>query len=122
MTAQRVFVIEDDQWFNDLFKKTLMNAGYDVETARNAVDGMRQIDQHKPDAIILDFFMPGPNAMVLLHELQSYTDTAQIPVIFCTNSAGDIPHESVSAYGVRSILDKTTMHLDDIVAAVKKVL
>ena len=118
----RVLVIEDDQWFSALFKKTLENAGYTVGTARNAIEGMKQIDAHNPDAIILDFFMPGPNAMVLLHELQSYTDTAKIPVIFCTNSATDIPVQSVNAYGVKVILDKTLMHPDDIVAAVRRVL
>ena len=122
MAASRVLVIEDDQWSRELFKKTLERAHYAVDTARNAIEGMKQIDAHNPDAIILDFFMPGPNAMVLLHELQSYTDTARIPVIFCTNSAADIPSQSVAHYGVQVIVDKTTMHPDDIVAAVRRVL
>ena len=122
MKSSRVLIIEDDQWFSALFKKTLESAGYAVGTARNAIEGMKQIDAQNPDAIILDFFMPGPNAMVLLHELQSYTDTSKIPVIFCTNSAADIPTESASSYGVKVILDKTLMHPNDIVAAVRRVL
>lgn len=122
MTTSRILVIEDDQWFSALFKKTLERADYAVDTAHNAIEGMKQIDKRNPDAIILDFFMPGPNAMVLLHELQSYTDTARIPVILCTNSAGDIPAQSVNSYGVKVVLDKATMHPDDIVTAVRKVL
>lgn len=122
MATTRVLIIEDDQWFRELFKKTLENAGYTVTTAQSAIEGMKQIDAHSPNVIILDFFMPGPNAMVLLHELQSYTDTAKIPIILCTNSAADIPAQSVRSYGIQVILDKTTMHPDDIVAALRRVL
>ena len=122
MRAKRVLVIEDDQWFLALVKKTLEREKFVVATADNTIAGMAEINKAVPDAIILDFFMPGPNALVLLHELQSYADTASIPVILCTNNAADIPKESISLYGVVAVLDKTTMHPDDTAAAVRKAL
>lgn len=122
MPAKRVLVIEDDQWFLSLVKKTLEREKFTVVTANNTIDGMVAINEMVPDVIILDFFMPGPNALVLLHELQSYGDTAKVPVILCTNNASDIPKDAISAYGVVSVLDKTTMHPDDIGAAVRRAL
>jgi len=40
----------------------------------------------------------------------------------CSNSASEVPHGDLTAYGVRTVLDKTTMQSDDIVAAVKRAL
>lgn len=122
MPVKRVLVIEDDQWFLSLVKKTLEREKFTVATANNTIEGMAAINEMVPDVIVLDFFMPGPNALVLLHELQSYGDTAKLPVILCTNNASDIPKDTVNAYGVVAVLDKTTMHPDDIVAAVRRVL
>ena len=66
--------------------------------------------------------LAGTTALALLHELQSHTDTAKVPVILCTNLADGLDLEELAPYGVRRIVDKTTMQPDDIVAAVKSVL
>lgn len=119
---QTVLLVDDDQWLTAQFTRLLKKSGFNVITAGHALDGMHVIDQQKPSVIVLDMFMPGPNGVVLLHELRSHSDLAKIPVIVCTNSASDIPKGDLSHYGVSMILDKTTMHPDDIVAAVKRVL
>lgn len=120
--AKEVLIIDDDVWLAEMLSTTLKKHKYSVRTARNTLEGMECINQKVPAVIIVDFFMPGPNAMVLLHELQSYSDTASVPVILCTNSADTITAESVAPYGVKTVLDKTIMQPDDIVAAVKRVL
>ncbi|MEO5949104.1 MAG: response regulator [Candidatus Saccharimonas sp.] len=121
-TSVTVLVIEDDQWLSAQFQRLLNRAKFVVHTVNNALDGMAAIDTHKPDVIILDIFMPGPNGIVLLHEIRSHSDLVRVPIIICSNSASDVPHGDLSAYGVRTVLDKTTMQPDDIVAAVKRVL
>jgi len=120
--AVTVLIIDDDQWLSAQFQRVLTRAGYIVYAVDNALDGIGAVDTHKPQVIILDIFMPGPNGIVLLHELRSHSDLAQIPVIVCSNSASDVPHGDLTAYGVRTVLDKTTMQPDDIVAAVMRVL
>jgi len=122
MAAKRVLIIEDDQWFLSLLQKRLEREKFAVVAASNTIEGMAEINKSVPDVIVLDFFMPGPNALVLLHELQSYSDTANVPVILCTNNASDVPKEAISSYGVVSVLDKTTMHPDDVAAAVRRAL
>ena len=83
---------------------------------------MAAIDEYEPAVIILDIFMPGPNGLVLLQELQSHSDLAQIPVVVCTASAGELRPGDVAAYGVRQILDKSTMEPPMVAAAVRKVI
>ena len=120
--VSRILIIDDDVWFLEQLVRTVSKAGYEVATAGNGIEGMEQIDVARPDAIILDFFMPGPNGLVLLHELQSHSDLAVIPVILFTNSAADMATEDLEQYGVQRVLDKTAMEPDDVVVAIRKVL
>ena len=118
----RVLVIDDDQWLVDGYVRTLEAAKYTVERAENTLEAMGMIDRFRPNVIVLDLFMPGPNGIVLLHELQSHTDLARIPVVLISNAARDVKPDALQAYGVLQVLDKTTMQPGDIVAAVRKVL
>lgn len=117
-----ILVVEDDEWLAEQHVRTLHGAGFQAEYVPHAIAAIDTIDTKRPDAIILDIFLSGPNAFTLLHELQSHSDLAGIPVIICTNSADDIASEDLEAYGVMQVLDKTTMKPQDVIAAVKKVL
>ena len=117
----RVLIVDDDEWLALQYKRILEAGSCRVSVASNALDAIDAIDTKKPDVIVLDMFMPGPNGIVLIHELQSHNDLARIPIILCSNSAADLPTE-MTKYGVRVILDKTTMHPEDVLVAIKKVL
>lgn len=119
---QTVLIVEDDDWLAEQHMRTLKEAGFNAYFVGHALAAMDEIDDKRPDVIVLDLLLAGPNAFTLLHELQSHTDLAVIPVILCTNSASELAEEDIAAYGVRKVLDKTTMHPGDLVAAVKKVL
>lgn len=122
MAKESVLIIDDEAWLADQYGRHLEHAGFRAHHVRNALEGIEAIDLYKPDAIILDIFMPGPNGIVLLHEIRSHSDLANIPVIVCSNSASDIPHGNLTKYGVRTVLDKATMYPEDVVAAVRKVV
>jgi len=117
-----VLIVEDDEWLAEQHARTLELAGFRAEHVPHALAAIETVDTKLPDVMIIDVFLAGPNAFTLLHELQSHHDLAAIPVILCTNTADDIAEEDVKAYGVRQVLDKTTMRPEDLVAAVKKVL
>ena len=81
--------------------------------AADVLASMAALDEALPAVIILDMFMPGGNGLVLLHELQSYSDTARIPIIICSNNASDMTLADLAPYGVVALLDKTTMRPSD---------
>ena len=118
----KIVVIEDDPWFAEQFLHTLSGAGFSVRHASDGITGIEMLDDELPDAIVLDIFLPGPNALVLLHEIRSYTDLSKIPVIVCSSSASDIPSAGLNPYGVVRVLDKESMRPGDLVAAVRKAL
>ena len=118
----RVLLVEDDRWLAELEQRVLEKAGFTVSHAEHGYAAIELVDSFKPEVIVLDVLLAGSTAFALLHELQSYTDTAQVPVILCTNLADQLSKEKLQEYGVKRVVDKSTMHPDDLVAAVRSVL
>lgn len=122
MSTQKVLIVEDDIWLGEQQARVLEKAGYKTFVSPHASAAIDAVDDEKPDVIVLDMLLTGSTALPLLHELQSYGDTGRLPIVLCTNLASDIRIEDVEPYGVRRILDKTTMEPDDLVSAVRSVL
>ncbi|MES2876260.1 MAG: response regulator [Patescibacteria group bacterium] len=120
--SERVVVIEDDEWLAEHYLRVLRRSGYETYHAAHAVGAIDIIDDVRPHAILLDVLLTGTTALALLHELRSHADLADIPIVLATNLADQIDLEDVSGYGVKRILDKATMHPDDIVAAIRSTL
>jgi len=117
-----VLIVEDDPWLAEQYARLLQSAGFRVAIVPHALAAIDAVDDSVPDVMILDLMLVGPNAFTLLHELQSHADLANIPIILCTTSADQLVAEDVVVYGVRAVLDKTTMQPSDLVAIVKKLL
>ena len=118
----RVLLVEDDAWLATLQAEVLQAGGFEVVLAPHATSAVVKIDEQLPDVIVADMLLTGTTALTLLHELQSHSDTKDIPVILCSNLADAISVDELRPYGVRRIIDKTTMHPGDLVAAVRSVL
>jgi len=122
MNAQKILIVEDDEWVSEQYSRLLQKANYSVKITHNALDAIQSIDEYNPDAIILDMLLTGSTALALLHELQSYGDTGVIPIILCTNLADELKLENLKSYGIKKIIDKTRMKPDDLVLAIRSVL
>jgi CheY-like chemotaxis protein len=53
-----VLVVDDDESVVKLLKATLCDDGLQVETASNGAAALELIEEHEPDAIVLDLEMP----------------------------------------------------------------
>ncbi len=118
----RVLLVEDDAWLAEMEEQVLSAEGYEVVIAPHALAAIDAIDAKAPDIIILDVLLAGSTAFALLNELQSHDDTKAIPVVLCTNLAEQFDADKLAEYGVKRVVNKTTMHPGDLVVAVKAVL
>ena len=117
----RILIVEDDPWLAESYARSLEAASYQTKTVAHALAAIHEIDDFKPDVILLDILLAGSTGFALLHELQSYADTGGIPVVVVTSLAGDLKKDELAAYGVKRVLDKATMKPEDVVAAVRSV-
>jgi two-component system chemotaxis response regulator CheY len=104
-----ILLVEDDKVLGEAFVIALKSAGYNVLHALNGQDAIDILDNSKADLIVLDMFLPGGNGLQFLHELKSYGDTANIPVIVCSANTGSLNKKTLAAYGVLTVLSKATL-------------
>lgn len=115
-----ILLIEDDQWLADSFLAALRSRGHEVTHLSTAHEAMSWIDKHAPGLIVADVLLGDHNTFTLFHELQSYSDTAGIPVIICTG-LGQHPFNKtdLKSYGIVEVLDKATVTPDQLLLSVE---
>lgn len=120
MIMHRIVLIEDDQWLADSYSMMLTSRGHDVTHFSTAHEAMTWIDANHPALIIADIMLGDHNTLTLLHELQSYPDTAAIPVIICTSLGTQaLSDADLESYGIVEVLDKATMTPDQLLLSVE---
>ena len=76
----RVMVVDDDPLALDLMAATLRGLEIDVICVNGGQQALREIDQHQPDAVILDLMMPGFDGFATLDALRQRTPWQHLPV------------------------------------------
>ncbi len=120
---KHVLVIEDDILLAKHYER-MLSTEYIVTSVGSGIEAINVLDNNAVDAVIIDLLLTGTTAITLLHEMASHTDLAQVPVILVTSLANEIPDiiSQFSHYGVRRVLDKTTMAPDDLSISLRAVL
>ena len=116
-----ILLVEDDRWLADCFGVWLSADGHAIRHVTDAHDAMDAIDDSGCDVIVLDLLLPYTNGVQLLHTLQSYPDLADVPVVICSASA-PADAQAFAAYGVRQVVDKTTLTPVKLRNAIKRAL
>lgn len=119
--SDMVLIVESEQWLGDHYERVLRKEGFAVSRASNAYAAIDIIDDQPPVAIVMSLLLTGTNGLGLLHELQTYVDTGDIPVIVCSGTP-DLHLEDLEPYGVKRLLDSASMRPEDVAAAVRSVI
>ena len=83
--ARTILIVDDDQTLVVPLKEGLESAGYRVAVAFDGLEGLAQARQSRPDAIILDYYLPGGGGHTVYECLRAAEATAQVPIVFSTN-------------------------------------
>ena len=59
----RVLVVDDEPDIRESLEMLLSDAGYAVECAPNATEGLRRMESHGYDLVLLDLMMPDRSGM-----------------------------------------------------------
>lgn len=81
-TEARLLVVDDEPNIRDLLATSLKFAGFDVVTAANGNEAIRQTVETNPDLIVLDVMMPDMDGFTVLRRIRS--SGSDVPVLFLT--------------------------------------
>src|SRR4051794_24591216 len=80
----RILVVDDDDDMLVLLKLYLEQAGYKVQTAQSALEGLELMDEFTPDVMCVDFMMPEMDGQTLARKIRSRRDMLYVPIVMLT--------------------------------------
>jgi DNA-binding response OmpR family regulator len=122
-TAARILVINDTQEILDAFRYILEDEGYEALLYSYTFTNVQDIEQLKPDLIILDYlFGTEKSGWQTLQLLKMHRSTAQIPVIVCTAATREVREIEgyLSAHDIQLVAKP--FDIDDLLEAVRRAL
>ena len=82
MTATAdILVVDDDTKLADMLRSYLSRQGFSVRHAANGADGLQQLQQHAPDAVLLDLTLPDMDGLDWCQEVRV---TSDVPILMLT--------------------------------------
>ncbi|PKO43363.1 MAG: two-component system response regulator [Betaproteobacteria bacterium HGW-Betaproteobacteria-3] len=81
---QNILIVDDSATDRNFLEQLLRKAGYGVSTALNGSLALQQVQQSRPDAILMDVNMPEMDGFAATRKLKSDERTKSIPVYFVT--------------------------------------
>lgn len=120
MEKQTILIVEDDNDINQLLKKILQKAKYNVIQAFSGTEAVLLLEREQPDLLMLDLMLPGKSGEdVLLHLREDLK--SEIPVIVLSAKAGLESKVTVLKSGADDYLTKP-FEAEEVLAHVLAVL
>jgi signal transduction histidine kinase len=116
----KVMVIDDDPLALDLMRATLKAIGIDAVCLLDGRDALRELDHHRPDAIILDLVMPEFDGFAVLHALQQMPAWSDTPVFVWTGLNLSDADYACLGRSARSVVSKRGGSMDATVDALRR--
>jgi len=80
-------VVEDDFYQADIFSTALQMAGFeDVDVISDGQEALAYLQDHAPDVVVLDLYLPGTMGETLLHYIRRAPHLQHTRVILATGN------------------------------------
>jgi CheY-like chemotaxis protein len=79
--ARKILLADDSVTAQNMGRKILTDAGYDVVTVNNGSAALKRVAELKPDLIVLDVYMPGYSGLEVCARLKEAPETSRIPIL-----------------------------------------
>src|SRR3989344_6700117 len=118
--AQRILVVEDDEFLRELYEELLKGEGYDVTVAVDGDEGLTQMAAGGFELVLLDIMLPKMDGLeILRHMKDKPAKQANGPVVLLTNLGQDSIIKEGFALGASGYLIKSAMNPDQVLSEVK---
>lgn len=102
----RILVVDDSVTVRKVTSRLLERNGMEVYTAKDGVDAMATLQDHKPDLMLLDIEMPRMDGFEVASLVRHDSRLKDIPIIMITSRTGDKHRERALSIGVNEYMGK----------------
>jgi chemosensory pili system protein ChpA (sensor histidine kinase/response regulator) len=116
-----VMVVDDSLTVRRVTQRLLERQGYSVMLAKDGVDALRQLQDVKPDVMLVDIEMPKMDGYDLTRNIRGTRATAGIPIIMITSRTAEKHRSMAFELGVNEYLGKPYQE-DELLRLLRKYL
>ncbi|WP_339855422.1 hybrid sensor histidine kinase/response regulator [Porticoccus hydrocarbonoclasticus] len=101
-----VMVVDDSVTVRKVTSRFLLREGFSVITARDGLEAMTLLQEHRPDLMLLDIEMPRMDGFEVARRVKGSSELKQIPIIMITSRSGKKHRERAFSLGVEHYMGK----------------
>ncbi|MDQ3026579.1 MAG: Hpt domain-containing protein, partial [Pseudomonadota bacterium] len=117
--APLVMVVDDSLTVRKITSRMLTREGFEVATAKDGVDALQQLQELKPDCILLDVEMPRMDGFEFARNLRADAGTRAIPIIMITSRTAEKHRNRALELGVNEYMGKPYQE-DQLLALIRR--
>lgn len=119
---KKILVIEDEPALREAINIKLENEGFCCLLASSAEEGLKILEQEKPDLVWLDLLMPGMGGFAFLEKIRKQKKWKDLIVVIVSVSASSEKIRRAFELNVADYLVKSQFQLGDIVKRINTFL
>ncbi|MBC7943787.1 MAG: Hpt domain-containing protein [Burkholderiales bacterium] len=112
VVAPLIMVVDDSLTVRKVTGRLLAREGYQVVTAKDGVDALKQLQDMTPDVMLVDIEMPRMDGFDLTKNVRADPITARVPIIMITSRTADKHRNHAKQLGVDVFLGKPFQEAD----------
>ncbi|HET7403899.1 MAG TPA: response regulator, partial [Usitatibacter sp.] len=101
-----VMVVDDSLTVRKITSRMLAREGFEVATAKDGVDALQQLQDIRPDCILLDVEMPRMDGFEFARNVRADEGTKSIPIVMITSRTADKHRNRALELGVNEYMGK----------------
>lgn len=107
-----IMIVDDSVTVRKVTSRLLERQGFDVITAKDGVDAIEQLENVKPDLMLLDIEMPRMDGFEVTNLIRHHEVHRDLPIIMITSRTGEKHRERAFSLGVTNYMGKPFQEAD----------
>lgn len=122
MAKPVILIAEDDLFLEQIYRRSLEAAGYDVLFAVSGREVLEKLASSRVDLLLLDLNMADVTGIQVLETMRADKKLAALPVIVLTNYSEEEYGQKCKDLGVKAFFTKSNLSFDMILDRIKNIL
>lgn len=102
----RVLVVDDSLTIRKVMRRTLEQAGYEVDEAEDGRDALEQLERWTPDLALVDDVMPHLGGVEFVETMRAVSNTRHVPVVMMSARGERVGEELMRQTGAVDCISK----------------
>ena len=118
MASHKILVIDDSRVIRNLVRDMLPEGNFQILEAKDGIEGMKSIEQERPNLIMLDFLLPRMSGWEVFQQIQGREDLQKIPLVLMSGRREEVSEKIQEPFEYFEFIEKP-FEKKDLIAAIK---